>query len=357
MAIQTSPLIVGGGLSGLSLACAALAGVRGRDFMVLEARERFGGRILGQDVGGGAFDLGPAWFWPGQPRIAALIQTLGLTRFDQYADGDLLFEDEQGNVQRGRGYASMQGSYRLHGGFAALIEHLVAALDPDRLKRNAAVTSITRSDDGVMARTHEDEVIHARHCVLAVPPRLAANLSFAPELGAPAHRAMTGIATWMAGQAKAVAVYDRPFWRDAGLSGDAMSRRGPMVEIHDASVEQGGPYALFGFIGVPPAARQDAQALRQSITTQLGRMFGPDAADPRALLLKDWALDAFTSTSADMKPLFAHPQYGLPPALSELWDGRLVFVGTEVAPQFGGYLEGALEAADLVLERLAHEYA
>ena len=76
MAIQTSPLIVGGGLSGLSLAYRLAA--QGRDFMVLEARDRFGGRILGQDVGGGAFDLGPAWFWPGQPRIAALIARLGL---------------------------------------------------------------------------------------------------------------------------------------------------------------------------------------------------------------------------------------------------------------------------------------
>ena len=43
---------------------------------------------------------------------------------------------------------------------------------------------------------------------------------------------------------------------------------------------------------------------------------------------------------------FAHPNYGLPCVLSGLWDEALVFGGTEVAPTFGGFLEGALEAAE-----------
>lgn len=43
---------------------------------------------------------------------------------------------------------------------------------------------------------------------------------------------------------------------------------------------------------------------------------------------------------------FAHPNYGLPCVLSGLSDEALVFGGTEVAPTFGGFLEGALEAAE-----------
>ena len=56
-----------------------------------------------------------------------------------------------------------------------------------------------------------------------------------------------------------------------------------------------------------------------------------------------------------MAPLYAHPTYGLPPALSGLWDDRLLMAGTEVAPQFGGFVEGALEAAENVFARLTGE--
>ena len=104
-------LIIGGGLSGLALA-EQLESL-GRDYLLLEARDRFGGRILTERHGGASFDMGPAWFWPGQPRIAALIDRLGLRRFDQFSDGDLTFEDEKGHIQRGQEFCSMEGSWRV----------------------------------------------------------------------------------------------------------------------------------------------------------------------------------------------------------------------------------------------------
>ncbi|MFK7835324.1 MAG: flavin monoamine oxidase family protein [Sulfitobacter sp.] len=339
-------LIIGGGLSGLALAEKLEA--KGAEYLLLEARARFGGRIKTEHCGGAAFDMGPAWFWPGQPRIAALIERFGLTRFDQYAQGELTFEDERGHVQRGRGFASMEGSWRLRGGLVALTDALAMRVPQQRKRFDAEVTRITHTPQGVAVTLASAEVLEADQLVLAMPPRIAAELSFDPDLADATRQTMRGIATWMAGQAKAVAVYDTPFWRAAGLSGDAMSRRGPMVEIHDASPFSEGPYALFGFIGTPPAARKDTPALRQDITSQLTRLFGPKAATPRALYVKDWAFDPCTATQADHAPLYAHPTYGLPPALRDLWDGRLHFAGTEVAPEFGGYLEGALEAAENV---------
>ena len=131
-----------------------------------------------------------------------------------------------------------------------------------------------------------------------------------------------------------------------------MSRRGPMVEIHDASPVEGGPYALFGFIGVPPKFRADEQALRQATLTQLVRLIGQGAAAPRALFIKDRAFDPLTATPADAGSQSTHPAYGLPAALENLWDGHLIPAGTEVAKGYGGYIEGALEAADAALERL-----
>ena len=342
-------LIVGGGLAGLALARHLHAA--GRDFRLIEARDRVGGRILSPE----GFDLGPAWFWPGQPRIDALVTALGLERFDQHAAGALSFEDAQGRVERGRGFASMAGSWRLAGGLGRLTEALARALPPDRLHLSDPVVSLARGPDGLIARTASGARFRAARVVLALPPRLAAGLAFAPALPDAARRALADMPTWMAGQAKAVAVYDRPFWREAGLSGDAISHRGPMVEIHDASPMDGSSFALFGFLGVPPEARADPVRLEQALRDQLQRLFGPQAGTPLALHLKDWAADPFTATPADRQPMPAHPAYGPPAILDGLWDGRLIFGGSELAPRFGGYLEGALEAAGIALDRLEME--
>jgi len=343
-------LIIGGGLSGLVIAEALEA--KGHDYLLVEARNRFGGRIKTEFHGAGYFDMGPAWFWPGQPRISALIDRLGLQKFDQFSDGDLTAEDENGQVQRGRGFTSMQGSWRLKGGFSALTETLADRLHEARKRLDAPVKTLTRTNDQINATLINGDTIAADQVVLALPPRVAAKLNFAPLLPDQAIGAMQSIATWMAGQAKAIAVYDTPFWRNAGLSGDASSRFGPMVEVHDASPFKGGPYALFGFIGIPPEGRRDEHVLRQHLLAQLIRLFGSAAVEPTQLYVKDWAFDPHTSTKADMAHLHAHPNYGLPRAMTNLWDNKLHFAGTEVAPEFGGYVEGALEAAENVLKVL-----
>ena len=347
--MHTDTLIVGGGLAGLALADALHSA--GKEFCLVEGRTRLGGRILSEVAGDAVFDLGPAWFWPGQLRMAALVQRLGLAQFDQYATGDLMYEDPSG-VQRGQGFASMEGSYRLSGGFSALVEALEKALPARAVIKGAPITGLTLEDDSITA-TSASARISANRVVLAVPPRIAAGLAFDPVLPGPAIAAMQDTATWMAGQAKAVAVYDSPFWRDAGLSGDAMSRVGPMVEIHDASPESGSAQALFGFIGTPPDARQNEAHLRQHVINQLGRLFGPKAEKPQQLFIKDWAFDPMTSTQADLAPLNTHPRYGLPPAMANIWGRRILFGGTEVAPEFGGYLEGALEAAETAFNMIS----
>ena len=246
----------------------------------------------------------------------------------------------------------MGGSWRLKGGLSALTDAVANALPNARKRLNAPATALTCSGNRIIVTLQSGEMLQADHVVIALPPRIAAILKFAPAFSDTSVTAMQDIATWMAGQAKAVAVYDRPFWREDGLSGDAMSRCGPMVEIHDASPARGGPYALFGFIGIPPDGRADEPALRREIVTQLARLFGPEAAKPNQLFLKDWVFDNLTSTLADKAPLFAHPTYCLPDALTGLWDGRLHFAGTEVASDFGGYLEGALEAAEVIFALL-----
>ena len=344
-------LIIGGGLSGLALA-ERLNALR-RDYLLIEAEARWGGRIRTHQHHDAHFDLGPAWFWAGQPRIAALLRRTDQQYFEQYSMGSQSFEDHNGHVQYGHGLSSMAGSLRVKGGLSALITALSNQIPDQHKQLNAPVVALTMSGHRCIATLSDGTRVIGDQIVLSLPPRIAAQISFTPELPATAMQAMQDIPTWMAGQAKAVAIYDTPFWRMNGLSGQAISRKGPMVELHDASPADGGPFALFGFIGVPPAGRTDVAVLRQQLIEQLIRLFGAQAATPKQLTIQDWAFAKFTATAADRNPSYAHPQYGLPPALTQLWQNKLYFAGTEVAPKFGGYIEGALESVENVLNILS----
>ena len=96
--------------------------------------------------------------------------------------------------------------------------------------------------------------------VLAVPPRIASQLTFFPPLRQTQIGEPERIQTWRAGHAKFVSVYDAPFWQDAGLSGGAMSRHGPLAETHYASGPDATCSALFGFVGLPPEHRMQRKA-------------------------------------------------------------------------------------------------
>ena len=340
--------IVGGGLAGLALADHLQRG--GVDYQVFEAHDRLGGRMESANCSGGAFDLGPAWFWSIQPRMIKLCQRLQLPVFEQYSAGDLLFEDGDHRVHRGVGYASMEGSLRIESGVVALISALAQELPQDRLHLGSPVREVASSGQITLA---DRAIWQADRIVLAVPPRIAAQLHFEPALAPRQCQLLTEIPTWMAGHAKFVAVYDEPFWRMQGLSGDAMSRSGPLMELHDASPRSGHPGALFGFYGVPAHVRRDHRdELIQASLAQLGRLYGAQAERPVQTFLKDWALEPEIATQADHQPPPHHPVYGLPQELNGLWDGCLLFAASEMAPRNGGFMEGALEQAEVVAQQL-----
>lgn len=355
--MESGTVIIGGGLSGLYAAYRLFR--QGRDFLLLEGRDRLGGRILSEPITTAdrtntpsGFDLGPTWYWPDQPRMAALLRELNLETFQQAAQGASRYEDPQRGVESFRNPAIMPPSFRVAGGMARIIDGLAEHLPPDRLRLSSRVTAITRSGNGLRVMAGEDAETEAERVLLAIPPRLAArSITFAPALPAALHDNLVAIPTWMAGQAKVVALYERPFWRDLGLSGHAFSHMGPAMEIHDAS-QPTGPAALFGFLGVPATQRRalDNASLKAAAVAQFERLFGPEAAAPKALFLKDWANDPLTATEDDLAPLYKHPAYGIPAAarksLDELWEGKLTFCATEAAESHGGYLEGALVAAE-----------
>lgn len=345
---MTQTLIVGAGLAGLRVA----HGLPEGSFQVWEARDRIGGRIHGE----GPYDLGPSWVWPGQPRVARLARDLGLPLFAQYAKGDMIQEDRSGTMQRFSGFAPMANALRMEGGLRRLTATLAQALPSSAVRTGHRLTGLSLEDDKITAHGigpdgRTERVVD--RVVLAMPPRLAAGLKLSPSIPAPLLRALASVPTWMAGHAKAVAVYDRPFWRDRGLSGDAFSRRGPLAEIHDASPRNGAEGALFGFFGLPSELRESYRVeLASSVAAQLGRIFGPGAESPNRVLLLDWATQDHTAVAADKIAPAHHPAYGPLPGMDELWDGRLILTGTEYARDHGGLIEGALESAEGALGAL-----
>lgn len=338
--MHTPTLIIGGGLSGLALSHHLQKA--GRAFHLVEARNRFGGRIKSLSVAGKSVDLGPSWVWPGQERVFALTHDLGLDLFEQWSSGEQLFEQADGRVMRNAGFMSMAGSLRVAGGTSALTDALAGNLNSSDYTLGATVVAL---DDTPSATLKDGTRITADQIVLALPPRLIANLNITPAL--PDASTLSNTPTWMGAHAKFVAIYDRPFWREAGLSGDASSRRGPMVEIHDASPADASYGALFGFVGIPAHIRKDAgQALDAACLTQLGHLFGEQAAKPITSKLEDWSAAPLTATSADATPPAGHPAYLLPAAFERVWDHKLIFATTEMTTDNGGLIEGALAAAE-----------
>ena len=366
--IRTDVAVVGAGLSGLY--AAALLNRAGRSCVVLEARDRIGGRILsvpaGKPGGDARYDLGPAWFWPDmQPRMRSLVDELGLTAFPQETDGGMVMErSRSGPPQRyARGFNTEPRSMRLIGGMQTLVDAIVRRMPAVSIHRGVQVTEIHHGAsgpiriDGVRIDAVSDSeplTVMADTVILALPPRLIAEtIAFYPALPDGLRSELAAVPTWMAGHAKVMAVYDRAFWREQGLSGTASSFVGPLMEIHDASAPDGRP-ALFGFAGFPAAARKamGPEQLTQMTLAQLVRLFGPDGARPAAVFVADWAEDPHTATAADGQPPASHPDYGPPSSGIAAGDGRLILAGTEVAAEFGGYLEGALAAAVDAAERV-----
>ncbi|OKP89155.1 amine oxidase [Paenibacillus sp. P3E] len=356
-------IIIGAGLSGLR--AATLLKEQGIECRILEARNRIGGRALSSLSPDypelGKFDLGPTWFWPRYERtITRLVQELHLETFEQHTEGAMLFEryKNQAPERHILPVHSMERSLRFAGGVQSLIDALASKLPPEIFELETRVTAIELNDPDFITIHAELADGHTKQftastVILALPPRLIArHIHFVPELPPELNANLINKPTWMAGQAKAIAVYDYPFWRKDGLSGFASSWLGPLQEIHDTSPNTGSG-ALFGFFGMSAKDRHmlGEKLVLEQVMEQLVRLFGPSAKNARTVLYKDWSEDSETAVSEDSIPLQDFPVYGEPPVVG-IWENKMVFAGTEASPEHGGHLEGALQSAELAVLKI-----
>jgi monoamine oxidase len=287
-----------------------------------------------------------------QPAIGALVEELGLPAFAQHSEGDVVFERMlREGPQRYAGYPQPARSMRLAGGTGALTGALRRDLPAQCVRLSTRVVCMCLRDEAVEIELETEgsgtEVMQVGRVIAAIPPRLlASTVTFDPPCDDTMLQRWQQTPTWMAPHAKFFAIYDRPFWRDAGLSGTAQSMVGPLPEIHDAT-SASGVAALFGFVGVGAEARRAMreEQLTAACVGQLARLFGSDASTPRATLLKDWAADPLTATVADQVAT-GHPASESIEWVTGAWQPRIFLAGSEMSPSEAGYLAGAVTAAE-----------
>lgn len=354
-----SVIVVGAGLSGLYAAWQLQQ--QQVDVIVLEARKRAGGRILSCQADNHVesyFDMGPAWFWPAfQPRMNQLITSLGLEMFRQHTLGDLLFEVDTHNLTRHAGPSSHNQSFRLSGGNHQLINALVQQLDDSSVRLNQQVKSIRQMENGLLLHTsagNQETDYQTDQVILALPPRvILQRIELTPDLPYSIQHTWQSIPTWMAGHCKMIFVYEKPFWREQGLSGEVFSHYGPLSEIYDASPLDEECFALSAFVKLNAQQRQQISIieLEAMCLAQLNRLFGEASQAPMQILTRDWSNEQFTAIQKDSQGVPQHPAY--PSDLARnLWSDQLILAGTECAMEHGGYLEGALESAQQALSHI-----
>lgn len=356
MSKHHSVIIIGAGLSGLYLAWKLHQ--QEIKVTVLEARNRCGGRILSAAPNNThqKIDLGPAWLWPAfQPRIQQLIKELGIETFQQFTQGDMLYEVNPHNIQRHGGPSSHQQSFRIKNGNDALISALLQQLPDDTVQLNTQVTHIQQSPLQINAVDNNNSMSYtADKIILAIPLRLAnKQIAFNPPLNDATQHIWQSTPTWMAGHCKIIFVYTKPFWRTQGLSGEAFSHHGPLAEIYDGSPGSEEYYALTSFVSLNAIQRKQLSSdeLTSAAIKQLQRLFGSEATQPDHIYIQDWSTEKLTCTDMDIQQPPQHPE--VPDTFSrKVWNKTVLLAGTEVARQHGGYLEGALESADEVLSEL-----
>ena len=436
--VSTSVVVIGAGLAGLSAARALRA--QGVDVIVLEARDRVGGRTLNHSIGdGNVVEVGGQWVGPGQERVLSLIGELGLETFDTYTVGKNLFEHGtrlstyRGAIPRVNPVALMDVQLamtrlgrmaktvppaspwtapksaswdaetvaswtrrhmrtQLGRSLIGLACEAVWAADPADVSLlhflaycNSAGTleSLISTDGGaqqsrivggsqrialaladqlgdvvvlnepVRRIEHGDGVVvrgdtltvRASRVIVAMSPALAGRFVYEPAL--PGHRDQLTQRTPNGSVIKCMAIYDEPFWRDAGLSGQLTSDRGPVKVVFDNSPPDGRPGVLLGFLEGNQArdlGRWSESERRKCVLDCFTRFFGPKAAKANDYVEKVWADDEWTRGC-----------YGafFPPntwtAFGEALRapiGPIHWAGAETATLWMGYMDGAIGSGE-----------
>jgi monoamine oxidase len=238
--------------------------------------------------------------------------------------------------------------WRFVGGSQRIAQLLARRLG-ERVVLRSPVRSIEQGRGRVIV-TSDRLVVEADQVVVALPPALARRIDFTPALPRAKRRLLESLVPGRL--IKWEAVYDEPFWRDQGLSGQAVSEVGPANTTFDNTPRSGSPGVLFGFVGGAQArrfAKLSRTARREAVLGNFVELFGAAAADPRASFDLNWAGEEWTrGCPVGHQGTGALSRYG--PALRKR-TGRIHWAGTETADYWNGYMDGAVRSGRRVTEQ------
>lgn len=214
------------------------------------------------------------------------------------------------------------------------------------IRLNTPVRAITQRDDHVLVAGEELTVL-ARSAVVSVPPVLALEIAFDPPLSADRIALyQNAIGGW---ETKTLVVYDEPFWRADGFSGQT-AEPGSAAEVTlDAGPASGSPGVIAGFTFGPVAQRLesfDPSVRRKAVLDALAARLGPRAANPAEFIETSWWREEWSrGCSMAHFTLGTLTRYGH--LLREPF-GRVHWAGTETATVSHGAIDGAVRSGERV---------
>lgn len=228
----------------------------------------------------------------------------------------------------------------------------------DAVTLNAPVERIEQTDRAVTVRSGAGE-FEADRAIVAMSPPDRSKIDFAPAL--PAAETQIGEQTSAFKAIKIHLVYPRPFWRDDGLSGHAVSDRGPAPLCFDNSPPDASAGVLATFVAAgefesrlapTPEQLNDPDVRRAAVIQCMVDFFGAEAAEPLEYIEQDWRDEPYLAGCIPTVP---------PGVLTRLAPnagvrhGNVFWAGTEQAHIWNGYIDGAVRAGEDAAAGIAAE--
>lgn len=233
---------------------------------------------------------------------------------------------------------------RIVGGAATLPAHLARRLG-DRVRLDHPVVRIERSPDRVTLVGPAQQRVHARRVIVAVDPATANSMAHHPPL--PVERAELQRRWQMGSGIKAHVIYQRPWWRDHGLTGATVTDTGTVRLTFDVSPAGAGPGVLVTFLGLP--ATDDPELLqpdaaprrRRRVLENLVELLGPNAQHAEDYVEQDWTNEPWQSGCVPRVPTGVLPA-GYPWLTRPV--GPVHWAGAETSHIGEAHMDGAVRA-------------
>lgn len=243
---------------------------------------------------------------------------------------------------------------RAIGGLEYIAEKLADDFGQQNIYYNQAVKHIKYSGECVQIIT-EHETFHANKVIVTIPPATMQDIKFTPELPVLKHKCFEHILAPLA--YKMHFIYDRPFWYDQGLSGNATQSEGYIYETYNNTIhdDRDGIISLFSYGNEANELRGKTQQEReQIITRELVELFGEEAANFKEYIDYDWSTQLYTR-GCFSGHFSTNGWYTLGKELTKNI-GPLYWAGTELAAIWNGYCDGAIRSGEETAVRIIESF-